>query len=147
MSRFWEIVFCVPLLFRRHVCLSKLKHLRSRESPLTARKTVFSHLNTVYFGVLHFEKYSKGRILETYFKKKQYSVGIKFVDLQDKFLFEILAAVQKKSPQIALFWLEWFGRLKRWATGFESSFHSFSQDLEDVFENHHLAYCLFFLCC
>ena len=43
MSRFWEI-FCVPLLFRRHVCLSKLKHLRSRESPLTARKTVFSHL-------------------------------------------------------------------------------------------------------
>ena len=44
MSRFWEIVFCVPLLFRRHVCLSKLKHLPSRELPLTARNTVFSHL-------------------------------------------------------------------------------------------------------
>ena len=44
MSRFWEIVFCLPLLFRRHVCLSKLKHSPSRELPLTARKTVFSHL-------------------------------------------------------------------------------------------------------
>ena len=44
--------------------------------------------------------------METYVKKKkQYSVGIKFVDLQDKFLSEILVAV-KKSPQIALFWLE-----------------------------------------
>lgn len=29
-------------------------------------------------------------------KKKQYSVGIKFVDLQDKFLSEILVAVKKK---------------------------------------------------
>ena len=29
--------------FRRHVCLSNLKHAL----PLTARKTVFSHLNTV----------------------------------------------------------------------------------------------------
>ena len=38
--------------------------------------------------------------------KKQYSVGIKFVDLQDKFLFKILIAVKKKSLQIALFWLE-----------------------------------------
>ena len=47
MSGFWEIVFCVPLRFRRHVCLSKLKHLPSRESPLTARKTVFSHLKYV----------------------------------------------------------------------------------------------------
>ena len=45
MSRFWEIAFCLPLLFRRHVCLSKLKHSPSRELPLTARKTVFSHLN------------------------------------------------------------------------------------------------------
>ena len=44
MSRFWEIVFRVPLLFRRHVCLSKLKHSPSRAFPLTARKTVFSHL-------------------------------------------------------------------------------------------------------
>ena len=44
MSRFWEIVFCVPLLFRRHVCLCKLKHSPSRELPLTARETVFSHL-------------------------------------------------------------------------------------------------------
>ena len=46
MSRFWEIVFCVSLLFRRHVCsLSQSKHAPSRELPLTARKTVFSHLN------------------------------------------------------------------------------------------------------
>ena len=44
MSRFWEIVFCVALLFRRRVCLSYLKHARSPELPLTARKTVFSHL-------------------------------------------------------------------------------------------------------
>ena len=44
MSRFWEIVFCVPLLIRRHVCLSNLKHVASCELPLTARKTVFSHL-------------------------------------------------------------------------------------------------------
>ena len=44
MSRFWEIVFCVPLLFRRHVCLSNLKHAPSRKLPLTVRKTVFSHL-------------------------------------------------------------------------------------------------------
>ena len=32
--------------FRRHVCLSNLKHAPSRELPLTARKTVFSHLNS-----------------------------------------------------------------------------------------------------
>ena len=44
MSRFWEIVFFLSLLFRRHVCLSELKHSPSRELPLTARKTVFSHL-------------------------------------------------------------------------------------------------------
>ena len=45
MSGFWEIVFCEPLLFRRHVCFSNWKNARSRELPLTARKTVFSHLN------------------------------------------------------------------------------------------------------
>ena len=44
MSRFCEIVFCAPLLFRRHVCLSNLKHSPSRELPLTSRKNVFSHL-------------------------------------------------------------------------------------------------------
>ena len=44
MSRFWEIVFFVPLVLRRHVCLSKFKHSASRELPLTAHKTVFSHL-------------------------------------------------------------------------------------------------------
>ena len=44
MSRFGEIVFCEPLLFRRHVCLSNLKHALSRELLLTARETVFSHL-------------------------------------------------------------------------------------------------------
>ena len=31
--------------FRRHVCLSNLKHAPPRELPLTARKTVFSQLN------------------------------------------------------------------------------------------------------
>ena len=41
MSRFWEIVFCVSLRFRHHVCLSNLKHAPSPELPLTARKTVF----------------------------------------------------------------------------------------------------------
>ena len=46
MSRFWEIVFCVSWLFLRHVCLCNLKHAPSRKLPLTARKTVFSHLNT-----------------------------------------------------------------------------------------------------
>lgn len=61
--------------------------------------------NTAYFEVFYFDKYAKGRILETYIKKL-YSVGIKFVDLQDKFLFKILIAVKKKSLQIALFWLE-----------------------------------------
>ena len=44
MSRFWEIVFCVPLLLRRHVYFSNLKQAPSRKLPLTALKTVFSHL-------------------------------------------------------------------------------------------------------
>ena len=44
MSRFWEIVFCVPVLFRHHVCLSNLRHEPSRELSLTACKTVFNHL-------------------------------------------------------------------------------------------------------
>ena len=44
MSRFWEIVFCVPLLFHHHVCLSNLKHAPSRDLSLTACKTVFSYL-------------------------------------------------------------------------------------------------------
>ena len=52
MSRFWEIVFCVPLLFRRHVGLSNLKHEPSRKLPLTARKTVFSHLNAIWLCTL-----------------------------------------------------------------------------------------------
>ena len=47
MRSFWEIVFCVPLLFRCHVCLSDLKHAPSLELPLTARKTVFKV--SVYF--------------------------------------------------------------------------------------------------
>ena len=33
--------------FRRHVCLSNLKHAPSRELLLTARKTVFSHLKEI----------------------------------------------------------------------------------------------------
>ena len=44
MSRFWEIVSCVPLLFSPPCCLSNLKHAPARELPLTARETVFSHL-------------------------------------------------------------------------------------------------------
>ena len=48
MSRFWVIVFCLPLIFRRHVCLSKLKQSPSRELPLSAGKTVFSHLKGVF---------------------------------------------------------------------------------------------------
>ena len=44
MSRFWEIVFCVPLLLRRHVYFSNLKQAPSRKLPLTALKTVLSHL-------------------------------------------------------------------------------------------------------
>ena len=43
MSRFWEILFCVPLLFRRHICESYLKHTPSHELPLTAHKTVLNH--------------------------------------------------------------------------------------------------------
>ena len=52
MSRFCEIVFCAPLLYRRHVCSSNLKHSPSRELPLTARKTVFSHLKYTKFKPL-----------------------------------------------------------------------------------------------
>ena len=33
----------LQLLFRRHVCLSTLKHTPTRALPLTAPKTVFSH--------------------------------------------------------------------------------------------------------
>ena len=40
--------------FRRYVCLSNLKHTPLRELPLTARKTVFSHLKVkVYTGNAH----------------------------------------------------------------------------------------------
>jgi len=53
MSRFWEIVFCLPLLFRRHVCLYKLKQSPSCELPLTARKTVLSHLKEMYESSPH----------------------------------------------------------------------------------------------
>ena len=44
-----RIVFCVPFLFRRHVCLSNLKHAPSRKLPLIVRKTVFSHLKSSLF--------------------------------------------------------------------------------------------------
>ena len=47
MNRFWEIIFSLPLRFRRYVRLSELKHSLSHELPLTAHKTVFSHLNEV----------------------------------------------------------------------------------------------------
>ena len=50
MSRFWEIVFCVPLLFRCLVCLSNLKQVPSGKLPLTSRKTVFSHLKILLFA-------------------------------------------------------------------------------------------------
>ena len=52
MGRFWEIVFCVPLLFRRNVCLFNSKHGPSRKLPLTARETVFSRLNAYHFPCL-----------------------------------------------------------------------------------------------
>ena len=45
MSRFEKLSFVYHCFFRRHVCLSNLTHAPSRELSLTARKTVFSHLN------------------------------------------------------------------------------------------------------
>ena len=45
MSRFEKLSSVYHFFFRRHVCLSNLKHAPSLELPLTARKTVFSHLN------------------------------------------------------------------------------------------------------
>ena len=45
MSRFEKLFSVYHCFFRHHVCLSNLKHAPSRELPLTARKTVFSHLN------------------------------------------------------------------------------------------------------
>ena len=66
MSRFWEIA-CVPMLFGRHVCLSNLKHAPSSKLPLTADKTVFSHLNTGFTVRLHqshqFSDYLSGATL------------------------------------------------------------------------------------
>ena len=51
MSTFWEIVFLYTIaFFRRHVCLSKTRAV-SREFPLTARKTVFSHLKELNSGL------------------------------------------------------------------------------------------------
>ena len=52
ITKFWWVHFeksssVYHCFFRSHVCLSNLKHAPSRELPLTARKTVFSHLNTV----------------------------------------------------------------------------------------------------
>ena len=46
VTKFLMNQFCVPLLFRRHVCLSNLKHAPSQVLPLTARQTVFSHLKS-----------------------------------------------------------------------------------------------------
>ena len=70
--------------------------------------------------------------------KKQYSVGIEFVDLQDKrepadclVLAEMIWKVETVND-----WL-WVIIL----------FILLRSDLEDVFGNHHLVYCLFCLCC
>ena len=62
MRRFWEIVFPVPLLFRRHVCLSNLKHAPSRELLLTAHKTVFSHLKAECIKIATLFKTLNGEI-------------------------------------------------------------------------------------
>ena len=62
MSRFWEIVSCVPLLFSPPCCLSNLKHAPARELPLTARETVFSHLKLISEHVIwyHPNKVTQG---------------------------------------------------------------------------------------
>ena len=41
------------MLFHRHVCLSNLKHAPSLKLPLTAQKTVFSHLNMITMTSCH----------------------------------------------------------------------------------------------
>ena len=51
MSRFSEIVL-YHCFFRRHVCLSNLKHAPSRELRLTARKTVISPINAPFLTSL-----------------------------------------------------------------------------------------------
>ena len=56
ITKFWWVDFeklssGYHCFFRRHVCLSNLKHAPSRESPLTTRKTVLSHLKLVNFQV------------------------------------------------------------------------------------------------
>ena len=50
MIIFREMSSVYNCFFRRHVSLSNLKHTPSRELPLTARKTVLSHLKRVKSG-------------------------------------------------------------------------------------------------
>ena len=59
---------------RRHVCLSNLKHAPSRELPLTARKTVFSHLN--YVGM---SKDMEKRLPQLYYIKMKISYDLGFI--------------------------------------------------------------------
>ena len=47
MSRFWEIVFCVPLLFRRRVCLSNLKHAPSQNCVQPLQQVILEDTKTV----------------------------------------------------------------------------------------------------
>ena len=81
MNKFWEIVFCVPLLFRRHVWLFNLKHAPSRKLPLTTRKTVFSHLNSRIGtwsstqAFLPFQVFNKHRRKKDGRELKQYTVS------------------------------------------------------------------------
>ena len=64
MSRFWEIIFCVLLLFSPPCLLSNLKH----SLPVTACKTVLSHLKRgvyahVYTSFLSFCGFFVSRLL------------------------------------------------------------------------------------
>ena len=60
------------------------------------------------------------------------TVRIKAADLEDEFLFQILAAFRRtynrcrERPQIAMYFLEWLGRLKWRATGLDASLSFFS---------------------
>ena len=63
ITKFWRVDFeksssVYHRFFRRHVCLSNFKTRVIRELPLTAHKTVFSHLKklkeTTRFRLIHF---------------------------------------------------------------------------------------------
>ena len=55
MSRFWEIVFCITLIFSPPCFFVYLKRAPSRELPLTTYSTVFRHLKSLHFVYLSIE--------------------------------------------------------------------------------------------